>query len=285
MKTAFYPDPTDSFALAEGIERWRATLFCSAPSFLKGLIQAAKPEQLATMRYFITGAEKTPKELYARVERLCPRAKLIEGYGITECSPILTLCRPNLPSVGVGQPLPDVEVRTIHPETSEPLSPGSEGEICVRGPNVFNGYLGNQKSPFIEIEGKKWYRTGDIGYLDSDGNLILSGRLKRFTKIGGEMISLGAVEEALSSDFARGTQGKEGDQPTLAICAKEEEGKQPQLILFSTSDLEKEAVNEHLRQSGMSRLIKISQVRKVEEIPLLGTGKINYRALMDALKS
>lgn len=282
MRCAFYPDPTDSFALAEGIERWKATLFCSAPSFLKGLFQSAKKKQLSTIRYFITGAEKTPQELFDRVEKLKTNAKIIEGYGITECSPILTLCRPNLPSVGVGQPIPEVEMRTIHPETKEPLAKGAEGELCVRGPNVFHGYLGGQASPFIELDDKKWYRTGDIGYLDLQGNLILSGRLKRFTKIGGEMISLGAVETTLASELAK--QGRiEQETPSLAVCAKEEEGKQPHLILFSTEHLKRDEVNDLLRQSGMSRIVKISQVKHVEEIPLLGTGKINYRGLMSQL--
>lgn len=284
MRAAFFPDPTDSFALAEGIDRWKATLFCSAPSFLKGLLQAAKKEQLASMRLFITGAEKTPKDLYERVEKLGNGSKIIEGYGITECAPILTLCRPNMPAVGVGQPLADVEIRTIHPETLKPLAKGAEGEICVRGPNVFNGYLGTQKSPFIELEGERWYRTGDIGYLDPHDNLILSGRLKRFTKIGGEMISLSAVEEALNQELLR-KGAIESDGPAIAVCAKEEEGRQPQLVLFSTTDLEKDSLNDILRENGMSRLIKIAHVRKVEEIPLLGTGKINYRGLMDSLRS
>lgn len=279
MKIAFYPDPTDSFALAEGIERWKATIFCSAPSFLKGLLQAAKPEQLKTLRYLITGAEKTPKELYDRVENLRTGAKIIEGYGITECSPILTLCRPNLPSVGVGRPLPGVELLTVHPETLQVQEKGKEGEICVRGPNVFSGYLGERKSPFIEIDGEPWYRTGDLGYFDENGNLILSGRLKRFTKIGGEMISLGAVEETLASVFE---EGKEKEH-SIAVCAREEEGKQPQLVLFTTADLEKDAANDALRQSGMSRIIKISEVREVKEIPLLGTGKVDYRSLMALL--
>ncbi len=284
IRLAFFPDPTDSFALAEGIERWKATIFCSAPSFLKGLLQAAKNEQLKTIRLFVTGAEKTPKDLYDRVEKLGNGSKIIEGYGITECSPILTLCRPNMPSVGVGQPLADVEVRTIHPETLESLAPGSEGEICVRGPNVFDGYLGKQKSPFIELDGQRWYRTGDIGYLDANDNLILSGRLKRFTKIGGEMVSLGAVEETLNQDLLqKGAIGS--DAPALAVCAKEEEGRQPQLVLFSTAELEKDFLNDILRERGMSRLIKIAQVRKVKEIPLLGTGKINYRGLMDSFKA
>lgn len=282
IRIAFYPDPTDGFALAEGIERWHATLFCSPPSFLKGLFSTAKSEQLKTVRFFVTGAEKAPVELYERVESLKTGALLIEGYGLTECSPILTITRANLPPKGVGSPLPDVEVCTIHLENTTLLPPGSEGEICVRGPNIFKGYLGSPRSPFIEIEGKQWYRTGDIGYLDKDGVLILSGRLKRFTKIGGEMISLGAIEEVITKELLK--SGKISvDVPSLALCSDERILGKPRLILFITIPFEEGAVNELLKEQGFSRLVKISKVVVVEEIPLMSTGKTNYRQLQSLL--
>ncbi len=283
LKVAFYPDPTDSFALAEGIGRWKITLFCSAPSFLKGLFQAAKKDQLASVRLFITGAEKTPAEIYQKVESLGKGVKLIEGYGITECAPILALNRPNLPPKGVGPLLPDIEFCTIHPETHQLLPDRVEGEICVRGPNVFSGYLGNVRSPFIDIDGKKWYRTGDIGYLDEHGNLILSGRLKRFTKLGGEMISLGAIEEAVNKELTN-QQRIAADAPAIAICADEKVLGKPQLVLFTTLAIEKELVNDILRRAGFSRLVKISSVRQVPEIPLMGTGKTDYRRLQAMVK-
>jgi acyl carrier protein len=284
MKVAFYPDPTDGFALAEGIERWKITLFCSPPSFLKGLLNSAKVEQLKTVRWFISGAEKAPPELYERVEKLGTAARLIEGYGITECAPVLTLTRPNLPAIGVGQPLPDVEVCTIHLETQELLAKGEEGEICVRGPNVFNGYLGNPRDPFIELEGRRWYRTGDIGKLDADGNLLISGRIKRFTKVGGEMISLGGVEEVLVKAFIG--QGKiSADVPSLAVIADERREGQPQLVLFTTASISREEANQILISQGFSRLVKISSVKKVDEIPLMGTGKTDYRSLQKQLNN
>jgi len=284
LRVAFYPDPTDGFALAEGIERWNITLFCSPPSFLKGLLNSAKVEQLKTIRWFISGAEKAPPELFERVEKLGIGAVVIEGYGITECSPVLTITRANLPPKGVGQPLPGIEVCTIHLETNERLPSGAEGEICVRGPNVFNGYLGNPRDPFIEIEGNRWYRTGDIGRLDEEGNLIISGRIKRFTKVGGEMISLGAVEEALVKAFIG--QGKiSADIPSLAVIADEKKEGQPQLILFSTAAISREEANQILQAQGFSRLVKISGVKKIAEIPLMGTGKTDYRSLQSQLNS
>ncbi len=282
IRIAFYPDPTDSFALAEGIERWKITMFCSAPSFLKGLLSAAKKGQLETVRMFVSGAEKASSELFERVKNLGTDAKLVEGYGITECSPILTMGRPNLPPKGVGYPLANIEICMIHPETLELLPPGVDGEICVRGPNVFNGYLENPRSPFLEIHGKKWYRTGDIGHQDPDGALILSGRLKRFTKIGGEMISLAAVEEVLSSELHR--QGKISlDGSSVALLADEQNPSKSQLVLFTTIDLSREQANDLLQNSGFSRLVKISSVQKIEEIPLMGTGKTDYRTLQSKL--
>jgi long-chain-fatty-acid--[acyl-carrier-protein] ligase len=277
IRVAFYPDPTDSFALAEGIHRWKVSLFCSAPSFLKGLFAAAKKEQLTTIRYFVSGAEKAPQELFDRVAQLKTEGQLVEGYGITECSPILTLNRPNLPPQGVGRLAPGIEMRTIHPETLEPLAEGSEGEICVCGDNVFQGYLGNPRSPFIEIEGKSWYRTGDLGYLDKERNLILSGRLKRFTKVGGEMISLGAIEEAVTKALLS-QKRISPDVPSVALCS-DERGGNAKLILFTTIDLEREEANQILQQAGFSNLVKISAVKKIETIPLMGAGKTDYRSL------
>jgi len=280
MRIAFYPDPTDSFALAEGIERWKITLFCSAPSFLKGVFSVAKDKQLKTIRMFVSGAEKASPDLFERAKKLGTGAKLVEGYGITECSPILTMGRPNMPPKGVGYPLADVELCMIHPETLELLPPGVDGEICVRGPNVFNGYLDNPRSPFIEINGKKWYRTGDIGHQDPDGALILSGRLKRFAKIGGEMISLAAVEEVISSELKkRGVVSL--DLPSLALIVDERNASK--LVLFTVADLSREEANDLLQNSGFSRLVKISAVQKIDEIPLMGTGKTDYRTLQSKL--
>ena len=174
--------------------------------------------------------------------------------------------------------MPGLDLCTIHLENSTPLPPGSEGEICVCGPNVFKGYLGNQKSPFVEIDGKLWYRTGDIGYVDADGILILSGRLKRFIKVGGEMISLAAVEEVLTQDLLK--SGKiSADVPSLAICADERIAEKPRLILFATIPIGEEEANNILKEQGFSRLVKISKVVAIEEMPLMGTGKTNYRQL------
>jgi len=282
LRISFFPNPTDGFALADGIDRWKGTIICGAPNFVRGILNAAKPEQLKMLRYIIVGAEKAPRELYEKVESLKSGAILLEGYGTTECSPVVTVNRFNRPPIGVGPLLSGFELCTIHPETQELLPEGGEGEICIHGPCVFNGYLGNQRSPFIEIRGKRWYRTGDIGHLDPEGNVILSDRLKRFTKVAGEMISLGAIEEVLVKELLRKGQISP-DIPSLAICADERNIGKPQLVLFSTIPIDKESANEILFRSGFSRLLKISSVQKVDEIPVMGTGKTNYRQLQKSL--
>lgn len=266
VRVVYMPDPTDSYALAEGIKRWQVSIVCLAPSFLKGLLNAADRDELKSVRYFVVGAEKAPEELFEKVAGL--NSLLIEGYGITECAPVITLNRPDKPPKGVGEPLPDIELCVIGLEDQRLLKEGEEGEICVKGPNVFSGYLSNVKFPFLDINGERWYRTGDLGYLEGS-YLILSGRIKRFAKIAGEMISLGGIEEVI---YSRVKNGEEG--PLVAVC--EEKSK---LILFTTLSLDKDRINQILKEEGFSRLVKIDEVRKVKEIPIMGTGKVNYRAL------
>lgn len=282
IRTDYFPDPIDGRNIARECEKWQVTLICAAPTFLKGILKAAKTEQIKSLRFCISGAEKATSDLWQLFETHGKKDILTESYGITECGPALTVNRPGVAKkLGVGQALPSVELLIVHPETFQPIAIGKPGMILVRGSNIFAGYLNPDiKSPFIEVEGKQWYMTGDIGYLDADGFLTISGRLKRFIKIGGEMISLSAIEEALQKaaiEKGWSTQVKEG--PQLAICAKEIEGEKPKIILLARFFVEGDEVNRVLRELGFSNLVKITSVLQVPEIPQLGAGKIHYRQL------
>lgn len=280
LKVAYSPDPTDGKRLAQGFALWDITILCGAPTFVKGLIRAATPDQLRTLRLCVTGAEKLPLDLVHAVEELGKGDHMVEGYGITECSPVLTATRYGKPRKGVGQPLTNVELCIVDLDTHQPLLKGKSGLILARGPNVFSGYLNpGQASPFITIQGKNWYNTGDLGYIDDEGNLVLSGRLKRFIKIGGEMVSLAALEDALAeTTHKRGwAPGEEG--PVLAVTGKEISGEKPRISVFCRFTLTLEDANQALREAGFSNLIRITAIYQVEEIPLMGTGKINYRKL------
>ncbi len=279
MRLASSPDPTDSPKLAKEVEKWGVTVVCGAPTFLKGMLKVASPEQMKTLRIFVTGAEKAPEELFRMMEELGKGNAIIEGYGITECSPVLTANRVNEPHKGVGQPLPGVEICIVHPETHESVAIGNQGLILARGPNIFSGYINpNVNSPFFEHEGKTWYNTGDLGFLDEANYLTISGRLKRFIKIGGEMVSLSSIEDALSHS----SQLKEWpaeDGPMLAISAKEAAGDKTKIFLFTRFKIDVDQANACLKDAGFSNLIRVSNAIQLKEIPIMGSGKVNYRAL------
>ena len=284
LKVAYAPDPTDSHGMASDIIHWQPSIFICAPSFIKALFRAAKPEQLSSIRLFAAGAEKASQDLFDYVANLGPGHEMIEGYGITECSPIVTMNEPKKPRKGVGHPIPGVELCVIDTDTLQLLPPGEDGEICIAGPNVFKGYLENRPSPFINLQGKQWYRSGDRGHLDAEGNLYLSGRLKRFVKVGGEMISLGGLEEELLRLANLKHWGEiKAEGPPLAVAVREKESEKPLLVLFTTFAVDKEAVNSALKEGGFGKIVKIAEVRQIEGIPLTGTGKTNYRLLDEML--
>ncbi len=204
VRAIYYPNPTHYKKLAKLIAEWEVTFLAGAPTFLKGILQPANKELYQSLRVIISGAEKAPESLLKKVEELCPNAEFLEGYGLSECSPILTLNVPGQPHQGVGPPLDGVEILIVHPESGEKMSQGQDGHVLGRGPNVFKGYLGNDvKSPFVEIDQKQWFQTGDLGHLDERGYLTLVGRLKRQIKIGGEMVNLNALEDGLTKNLLK----------------------------------------------------------------------------------
>lgn len=279
-RTAFFPNPIDGTGLARAFELWGATITCGAPTFIRSMLKAASAEQLMSMRLCVTGAEKTPQDLFELMEKIGKKQCMVEGYGITECSPIISANLPGMTLAGVGKPIPGIELKVIHQETYEPLPVGSEGLIITRGPNVFSGYINpGLASPFITVEGKEWYNTGDIGFLDENNCLTISGRKKRFIKVGGEMVSLQAIETALLDAAPKKRWYVREEGPTLGIIAKERPGEKPILLLIATFETNIDEVNETLRDSGFSNLVKVSDVITLEEIPIMGTGKTNYRVL------
>lgn len=280
IRVVYFPDPTDGHKLAAIIRDWKVSLTCGAPTFLKGIFKSGTPETFKTLRLCVTGAEKAPPELFARAKDLGLSDVIIEGYGVTECSPVLTANRPGKGHCGVGEPVNGVEIRIVHPDTHQPLEHMQRGLVIAKGPNVFSGYINpDLTSPFINIEGENWYNTGDLGYLDDQNRLIISGRQKRFIKIGGEMISLAAIEDALLQ--AAPTKGWEvnPDGPTLAVCAKEVTGEKAKIFLFTAFETTVDDVNQVLREAGFSNLVKVASVVVLPEIPIMGTGKVFYREL------
>jgi long-chain-fatty-acid--[acyl-carrier-protein] ligase len=275
-----YPNPNDVSTLAKLIARWKVSVLLGTPTFISNILRAAGNEDLSAVRLCVTGAEKYPAAVCELLRSQCQKAAILEGYGITECSPIVSVVREEHPKPGsIGRPLPSVECAIVHPETDEACSVNETGMLLVRGPSIFTGYLNYQgPSPFVSWQGKQWYRTGDLVSRDADGDMTFKGRLKRFVKIGGEMVSLPAIEEAILARYPANQDG-----PTIAVIAAGEDD-QPELVLVTTAAIDRAAANEAIRAAGLSGLHNIRQVRHIDTIPILGTGKTDYRALADTLK-
>jgi len=277
----YHPNPTEAPMLARIIEAYKATILIATPTFLAGIVRAATGEQLDSLRLAVTGGEKCPQRLYDALGKCCPDTVVAEGYGVTECSPIISANDPADARHGtIGKVLPSLQYAIIDVDTQQRVKPGNSGMLLVRGDSIFGGYIHyDGPSPFIEFEDTHWYRTGDLVCEDSDGILTFAGRLKRFVKLGGEMISLPAVESVLLEHYA----SDDDEGPPLAVEATPNEDH-PELVLFTTGDLDRETVNNQIRSAGLSALHNIRQIIPVEEIPILGTGKTDYRTLKEKLK-
>lgn len=282
VRAVYSPNPLDSGRLLQGIHHWGITIFCSAPSFLQPILAMAKKQHLTSLRLVVTGAEAMSETLVKQLKRMA-RAQHIEGYGMTECAPIVTVNSSGKRSEGVGRPIPGTQVRIMDLESKKEKPQGEAGAVIVCGPQVFSGYLGRAKSPFVTFEKKKWYDSGDIGLIDKRGNLILTGRSKRIVKIGGEMISLAAIEQMLTQAASCHGWDVPGNAPAFA-CLADERTERPKLILYTSAKLSKSAANAALKAGGMSNLGRISELRYLGHMPLTATGKIDYRAIESILK-
>lgn len=277
MRVCYFPNPNDGAALAAIAQACRCTLTVGTPSFLGGMARLAGAGQLDTLRLAVSGAEKCPPRVYEALEKINPGLKVLEGYGITECSPIVSVGSEDAPvRESIGKVLPSMDYLIVDPENLAPVEVGRSGMLLLRGPSVFGGYLNYEgPSPFVTVQGRQWYRTGDLVRQDADGVLYFAGRLKRFAKIGGEMISLPAIEAVLE-------QGDLQEGPTVAVEASGDI-EHSELVLFTTTGLTREQVNAQIKAAGLSPLHNIRRVVYLDEIPLLGTGKIDYRQLRERL--
>jgi acyl-CoA synthetase (AMP-forming)/AMP-acid ligase II len=215
-----------------------------------------------------------------------PKLALVEGYGTTEASPIIAINPPDAPKEGsIGKILPNIDYRIINYESGEVVPDGSPGELVVSGPSIFSGYYRSDSNPFITIDGKRFYRTGDEVIQDPQRYIFITGRYsRRFKGPGSEMVNMQMIEEGL---LAQKIFAKKADQtgPTLAIEVVETGGV-GQAVMFSTVPISLEEVQRI--QRDVLRQVPAWLVREVilvENIALLGTGKPNYRALKEILKS
>ncbi len=269
-------DPRDGKALGELVARARTTFLISTPTFVRGYMRRIEPEQIQSLRFVVVGAERCPEELKTAFKERYGIG-LLEGYGATEVGPAVAINTPTDSRDGtVGRPLPGVELLTMHPETHEILPPGTPGLIVVRTPARLRGYLDRPDlTERVLIHGG--YNTGDMGRIDADGYLTITGRLARFAKIGGEMVPLDNVEDAL----ARWVQARHGEAYEVAIGAAASPRRGEKLIVMHTGVPDPP---EAMIEGAFGDLPQIFKPKPadffaVDAIPLLGTGKRDLAAI------
>ncbi len=279
LRVVYHADPTDAAGLARKIASFRPTFVVGTPTLMGYVLNHASAEELRSLRLIVVGAEKCPESHFQRCAKMAPGAALLEGYGVTECSPVVSFNPPSAIRPGtIGKPLPRVEVCVVDLEMNESLPPDRMGMLLVSGPSVFPGYLGHEgPQPFQDRDGKRWYVTGDLAEIDAYAYLTFRGRLKRFLKAGGEMISLPALEEPFEQLYPPTPDG-----PRVAVEGVEYDGGR-RIVLFTTKPITLREANARLLAEGFQGVMRLDEVRRLPAIPVLGTGKTDYKAFRSQL--
>jgi len=273
--------PLEAKTIGRLVKKYKVFLMMSTTTFLRSYIKQVGKEQFASLEYVIAGAEKlSPEIAQAFQERFGIRP--MAGYGTTECSPVITtntldIRRPGVYQVGtkegsVGEALPGVLLKIVDPNSYKELPSHAEGMLLVKGPNVMQGYF-NHEALTRRVMVGEWYITGDIAYLDEKGFLFITGREKRISKIGGELVPHVKVEDALHAVA-------ETEESVFAVTAIPDEKRGEQLVVIHT--LEKLALKKVLKKMLDFKFSKLycpkpNHFIKVAKIPILGSGKVNLK--------
>ncbi len=269
MTIVTYPNPLDYATICTIIREEKPTMMTGTPTFLGGYLRKSQPGDFASLRIVVSGADKCPdalREGYLKKHGIT----LYEGYGTTETSPVISVNTPTHNRPGsVGKVIPEVEVRIENYETGETCKPGETGRILVRGEIVMKGYLDDFEETSMRVR-HGWYDTGDMGYLDEDGYLWHAGRLKRFVKVGGEMVSLVRVESVLEDVLPNDVECCVVEVPDARKGAK--------IAAAVTAAVDED----HIMTALGERLPNIALPKHIivlDELPKMGSGKIDFRGV------
>jgi len=285
VSVVYHPSPLDLAAIGELVRDYGVTFLLATPTFLEAYVRRCSPEDFGSLQCVLVGAEKLPERLALRFqERFGIRP--LEGYGTTECSPVVAVNTKDFRAAGlyqvgakrgsIGHPLPGIRVRIVDPETSEPVPDGRAGLLMIQGPNVMQGYLGKPETT-REVLREGWYITGDIAAEDEDGFLSITDRLGRFSKIGGEMVPHIQVEEQLQQLAGA------NDQKIVVTAVPDAKKGERLVVLHTLNRDELKPVLENLSRTGLPNLWipRPKQFFFVEQLPHLGTGKLDLRRIRE----
>jgi len=270
-----FANPLDFKGVCEAVREERVVYVGGTPSFLSGYLEASQPGDFSSVRMVLTGGDKCPEMLrqgYRRKHSL----ELHEGYGTTETSPIISVNVPGASKPGSGgRPLPNVSIRIEDFDTGDDCPVGKTGKILVSGPCVMSGYFDDLEQTSLSLR-KGWYDTGDMGWMDEEGYLWLAGRLKRFVKIHGEMVSLVRVEDVLRKCLPE-------DVP-CCVVELPDALRGAQIIAAVTHPVDERAV----LQAMAKELTNLQLPRRfvvVQALDRLGSGKVDIRAVTNRVRA
>lgn len=293
IPVAFHPDPTDAVGSAKLLTRFKATIMFGTSTFFRLYVKNRNvhPLMLKSLRLVVSGAEKLNPQIQQSFLEKFGKA-IYEGYGATEATPVVSV---NLPDQiddqsfkvqlgnkngSVGMPLPGTSIRIVDPVTFEPLKNGEAGMILIGGVQIMKGYLNDEErtNKVIRLDdGQRWYITGDKGEIDEDGFLRILDRYSRFAKVGGEMISLGQVEQVIyalysESELAAGQQ----DELEIALVNLPDEKRGERLVLLSNKEIKSVLNTQNFIEKGLSNIALPAKAFVVDDVPKLASGKINF---------
>ena len=289
IKAAYHFSPLEGKQIGKLCQRHKGTMLLATPTFLRGFLRRCSPEDFASVDIAITGAEKLPKDLADAFEEKF-NIRPVEGYGATELSPLVSVNVPPSRSVGnsqidrkegtVGLPIPEVTAKITDLDTDEELGANASGMLWIKGPNVMKGYYGRQDlTDELIVDG--WYRTGDVAEIDDDGFIRITGRVSRFSKIGGEMVPHVQIEEMLNEII----ESTDEDVLMAAVTAVPDKKRGERLIVIhrplqQTPNELREKLADEKRIPNIF-IPSADSFYETEELPLLGTGKLDLKGIKD----
>jgi acyl-[acyl-carrier-protein]-phospholipid O-acyltransferase/long-chain-fatty-acid--[acyl-carrier-protein] ligase len=278
------PSPLETRKIVDAIREEWVTVMLGAPTFVRPLLKKAEPYELRSLELVVTGAEKLPDDLYnSFLERF--HIEICQGYGLTETTPASNINQPHPPVVlstnepqlgkragSVGRMMPGMTARIMDPESERFLPLTDTGVVLFRGANVFEGYLNDEAKTRAAFR-DGWFVTGDLGRFDEEGFLFIEGRLSRFSKIGGEMVPHGTVEQKIVEAFG----WDQVENPVVFVTGVPDTSKGEALVLLTTNEVTVDALRGKLGELGVPNLWVPRIIKRVEQIPMLGTGKTDLK--------
>jgi acyl-[acyl-carrier-protein]-phospholipid O-acyltransferase / long-chain-fatty-acid--[acyl-carrier-protein] ligase len=267
LKAFQYPSPLHAKQIVSLLADVKASILFATDTFLNQWARVASPDDFRTLQFVVGGAEKVRDETHHLFNTKFGGVKLLEGYGATEAAPVVAVNHPDRNRPGtVGQLLPGMEARV---EPVEGITDG--GRLYLRGPNVMAGYMSPDDPDRVEPLPDGWHDTGDIVDIDAEGYIAILGRVKRFAKIGGEMVSLSAVEGLVAAVYPEARH---------AVVAVADSKKGEKLVLVTDrGDADVTRLAEWAREHGAPELAIPKKIVRVADLPVLGTGKTDYVAI------